>query len=394
LNKNKQKKGQSTAGSAATLLAIIAGLILLYILFLPPQEREELLGSSNASTQASGEEAHGNETLLLEHPGVIEYVAETEVIHNIPSVNLRTEPVSKILKKVLSAEVKRSWFSREDLTINFKAEDLKNLQNIVFSMNIIKGRGELTITLNGEKIYSSDSKLFQPITLDKGSLAEDNVIVVSVSPPGWAFWLSNKYEIKDAQVIAEVIDTSLQESKNTFIVSSSEKNSLKEAFLRFYPSCDKAIGKVVVSLNNHEIYSAVPDCNVANPSIQISPQYILSGENLLVFKTEKGNYLIDQISIKAKLKESTNPTYFFNIEEDVYNDIINNSTKINLTMEFVDDLEKKEAKIVINGYETGINQYERIYTKRINAYVRKGNNAVEIIPKTTLKILELKVFLW
>lgn len=391
----KNKKVQASAGAAATLLAIIAGLILLYILFLPPAERESLLGDNNTAT-SEGEEVTDNESiLLLENPGVIEYVKETEAIHNIPSINLFSEPVSKVLRKQASAIAKRSWFSREDIVLNFKADDLKYIQNVLLSMRIQKAVGEMTITLNGEKIYSGATQNFQPISIEKSLLADDNNLVISVNPPGWRFWDSNKYVINDIQIIAEVLDVSRQESKNTFIITSTEKNSMKEAYLKFVADCETGkVGKLQILINNHEIYSAVPDCDGLNPNIGINPSYLLSGENLLVFKAEKGNFLIDQISVKVKLKEMVHPTYFFNIDDDVYKNIIQNKTRINLTMEFVNDIDTKEAKIIINGIETGLQQEERIFTKKINNFIKKGNNAIEIIPKTTLKILELKVFLW
>ena len=48
-NKKAQQEGGGT--KAAALVAIIAGLVLLYILFLPPSEREKLLDNKTAEKQ-------------------------------------------------------------------------------------------------------------------------------------------------------------------------------------------------------------------------------------------------------------------------------------------------------------------------------------------------------
>ena len=63
-----EKRGQSGTG-AATLVLIIGGLIILYILFLPADVREELLeGNDSEDGRFDGEE---NLTLIHEEPHIL-----------------------------------------------------------------------------------------------------------------------------------------------------------------------------------------------------------------------------------------------------------------------------------------------------------------------------------
>ena len=50
--KKRGKKAQASGGSAATFVALLAALILLYVLFLPPSDREALLGENYSSSDS------------------------------------------------------------------------------------------------------------------------------------------------------------------------------------------------------------------------------------------------------------------------------------------------------------------------------------------------------
>lgn len=60
-------------------------------------------------------------------------------------------------------------------------------------------------------------------------------------------------------------------------------------------------------------------------------------------------------------------------------------------MEFVDDGEKKQAQLNVNGKFDAINQIDPEYEKDITTLVREGNNYVEIKPFTELNIVKLTI---
>jgi hypothetical protein len=72
------------AQSATALVAVVAGIIILYILFLPPAEREALLNDNETEGSSNGETSNGNNlTLLLEKPNRLEYLKNDKYDHNL-----------------------------------------------------------------------------------------------------------------------------------------------------------------------------------------------------------------------------------------------------------------------------------------------------------------------
>ncbi|MBU0536142.1 MAG: hypothetical protein KKE20_04200, partial [Nanoarchaeota archaeon] len=233
----------------------------------------------------------------------------------------------------------------------------------------------------------------EPIELPKRYLKDENYIDVSVSGVGWKFWRTNEYELENIKITGSITDKSSQESKVTFQVSSTEKNNLNRVFIKFFPECDvKKVAPLQVFLNNNQLFSSVPDCGITR-SLEISPHYLLSDENILIFRTAEGKYLIDNLIVKSELKELTYPTYYFEINKTIHNDILDGDLDAILYLLFVDDLEKKKAELVINTHKAGLDTYDSEYDLNINPYIREGSNVVEIRPKNTLDIVEIKVVL-
>src|SRR3990172_8136928 len=86
-NQKDSQKAQASGTGAAALVAIIGGLIVIYILVLPPAEREKIL-SDQEGTSIGGAKtkvtAKINETLLVETPGRLDFLEEEEIEHLVP----------------------------------------------------------------------------------------------------------------------------------------------------------------------------------------------------------------------------------------------------------------------------------------------------------------------
>ena len=75
----KKRNGQSGSG-AATLVAVIALLIVLYILFLPPDVRKDLLEEESDGPGGTGTGSGRVVTnLLTDHPGRLEQIDKLEI---------------------------------------------------------------------------------------------------------------------------------------------------------------------------------------------------------------------------------------------------------------------------------------------------------------------------
>ena len=219
----------------------------------------------------------------------------------------------------------------------------------------------------------------------------------SVSSVGYKFWKTNEYSLDDIKIVGDITDKSKQESRNIFTLTGTELSNIDGAHLRFVPYCrsEANVGVLDVFLNNRELFSAVPVCE--DPYKQEIPLGILdSGENRIIFRTNKGSYSVEQIRVKFEEKDIKTTVYYFEVNQSVIDEIEDGEKDIILTIEFVDDEKNKRADININDRLFTIDQEKRIFTKTLNDdddpnYIKEGNNFIEIRPRTMLDIVEIKV---
>ncbi len=394
--KRKAQLTNPNPQSMIALLIFIIGLVLvMYILFLPPEDRADLL-EQNRTGSADGEKDDVT-IIMTKEPGRISNIAEEEIVQDIPSFSLFTRTDAGVIEEYDSIDIQKSLFEEVKRNLTFKINDPENTDNIILSFNAPKRDGELTIKLNGVVILSREipTSSPSPITLQKSLLKEDNSLVFSVSGPGIEFWKSNKYSLENIKVSADFTDKSSQENKQSVFVTEQEKDNLESFELRFIANCRELdVGPMEIYLNKRLIYSSVPDCGSKIEVPPVDALRVREGENDLLFRTEKGNYLLYRIETKLTLKEPLFPTYFFSIDDEQFENIDNDDADINLTVLFPNSEEKKRGKILVNDYFMEIETYDTLYERKINDFVREGNNAVEIQAKSEkLDILELQVLL-
>ena len=319
------------ATGAATLVAIIGISIVLYIVLIPPEARQELLsdkpysvlpGQENPSQEIVERELI-NKTLVLENIGEVDYVKQRDIEHNIPAVNLYTRTGGSLIKEVNSLYVKNTLFSEELKSVDFSLKDVSNTENVLLNFLVKQGVGRLIIKLNGFEIFNNEISTIniKPIQISKDILRNDNALEFAVESPGFLFWKVNEYNIEKISVTGDVTDISKREASGIFHVEPEEKTNVEKAVLEFYPDCDvKKAGRLTVSLNNREIYTGVPDCNFLNK--QEFPESLLeSGSNVVSLFAESGDYYVDNIKVKVDLEEPENFIYYFNLDEDFFNEI-------------------------------------------------------------------------
>lgn len=390
----KKTKAQASGGSAAVLILVIAALIVIYILFLPPKDRQELLGENVTDEDGSGS-INASNVLLLEHPGRLDVLAKKEIEHTLPSVNLFTKTESSVLESRRSLYTKNAWFDRTDSNITFDLKDVSNSKNIQLVFNAKQYSGRLMLKLNGYEVFNEEiaTPSVPPVSLPSRLLQESNVIEVSVSSVGWRFWRTNEYMLENLQISADITDVSTRQAQEVFQVGSTEKNNLDRVFVKFFAECDtKTAGVLEVILNNNRVFSSVPDCGTAR-TLEISPHYLLSNENTLIFRADRGQFLIDNILVKSELKELIPPTYYFELNDSEYQSVIDKSRDVKLYLDFPDDVSTKRAEIVSNTHVRGMDTEESSYSVVISQFVKQGNNVILIRPKETLDVVNLKVML-
>lgn len=394
---NKGKRGQQDAGQAAVLVLIMLIAIVLYVLLVPGPVREDLLRDNDTETTTPGSTTTTTtqNILLEEHPGTIYIISQREFTHDIPSFNLFKTTDSEELKRVNPFYISTTLFGRRTRKITFELANPELTHNVMLSFAVSNPKGILMIALNNNLIFESKLQNYnvEPVMLDPEFLGKTNVLEFSVSGVGGQFWDKNEYSIENLRIIADITDISRRETSSTFLVTKTEKENAEKLFIKFNPNCEPtAVGNLYVDINDKTVFSGVPDCGILNVH-ELSPNALIEGENALSFRTDKGSYLVDLITIETKLKENPAPVYYFELSEDNYKKAIRDEYKLNLTLEFVDDKEFKDGTVTINGKDASIYTKERIWAKTIDPFIQLGQNSLKLTPKDTMEIVSLKLTL-
>jgi len=378
--------------NAAILIAVIAGLIILYILFLPDAEREALL--ENKSIKKITDNDDEDETILLrEFPGRLDII-EGLKDKQIPNIFLFETKNAKEIERINPFIVRNGVFDTKSKTTTFNIDNLENTDNVILSFKAKKHEGILEIKLNNEIVFESDitSETVAPIRLKRSLLSNQNTLEFSVSSVGFRFWKTNEFRLEDAKIIGDITDRSKQESRNLFTLTGEELSNIEEADLRFVPYCGNVadVGVLDIEINNRNIFSAVPICE--DPYRQTIPLGILdSGTNRIIFRTNKGSYSVEQIKIEFEEEDIETKVYFFEVNQSQIDEIDDNDKDAILRIEFVDDEENKRADLNINNRLSTIDQEEKFFTKNLNDFIKEGNNFIEIRPRTLINVVELRV---
>ncbi|MEK6983811.1 MAG: hypothetical protein AABX33_04520 [Nanoarchaeota archaeon] len=385
-----QKKAQSGI-NAAVLVAIIAGLIILYIIFLPASEREKLVGEEKSKT-AKGEKE--SDMLLKSFPGLLTTSKNLEDEKSIPNIFLVETTNAKELEKINPFIVRNGWFDKKTKKFNFELENHENTDNVVVSFTAKKRKGILTIKLNDAVIFENElaSEVIEPVKLDKSLLKKANFLEFSVSSVGARFWTTNEYSLENAKIIGDITDATRQQSTNLFTLSEPELKNMDKATLKFIPYCGNVndVGALDIFINDKKLFSSVPVCD--NAYKQSLPKSVLNeDENNIVFKTNKGSYSVEQIKISLEFKEPTTKTYFFEINESIFKKIRNTDEDAELTIKFIDDKKEKRLKLDINGNFETVETEKGSFTKNIDSRIVEGNNYIKLVPFEDLEVVELKV---
>ncbi len=378
--------------NAAILVAIIAAVIIIYILFLPTEDRKDLL---EEESEYKGKSVSKEEviTLLSENVGRLDPVGRVRD-KDIPNVNIFERTDSKVLDTVNPIYIRNGWFDKRVKIIMFTIDDLDNTENVVLSFSAPKRKGVLSIKLNGELIYEYDinSLNVNPIKLKKSLLMENNELEFSVSGVGAKFWTTNEYALENVNIIGDITDLSRQESQNVFILTDTEYSNLEKAEIRFIPYCSTVtkVGILDVFVNNRNIFSAVPVCNDRYKQ-EIPLSALSAGQNKVIFRTGKGSYSVEQIKLSFEEKDVPEAVYYFEVNSSTFEDIEDDEYDSFVRIEFVDDKDTKRLDLNINDHLVRIDQEKKEYSKNIDDWIEEGNNFIKITPKTTLDIVEVKV---
>ncbi|MFT4303231.1 MAG: hypothetical protein ACMXYG_01585 [Candidatus Woesearchaeota archaeon] len=314
--------------AAPNLIIAIAVLVLLYILFLPPEDRAALLGDEPTTVTVPGMPTQPNivryaqrHSVLTETPGNIDFAALNQLEIPLNSFTLFMTTNAEVIEEFNPIYIKNGLGDKTTKNLTFRLNNLQNTENVQLSFSAPKREGVLHIKLNGNTIYQYDVQTINPtpIRIKKELLNIENTLEFSVSEVGWRFWQTNEYAIEKIKIIADVTDTSRQQSMNTFFLSQTQGENIERAVLRFHPQCRISdVGVLTIRLNDRTVFSGIPDCGSLN-FVEFAPNMVFIGRNKIDFLTDKGTYLIDLINVKLDFKDNEIPVYYFDLEPHIFN---------------------------------------------------------------------------
>jgi len=389
----RTKRGQSAAG-AAVLIAIIAVLIVGFVVLIPPQERAKLLDEKPTSNNSLVVPGVVEKKLLSVSPGRIDYLVQKEIEHSIPVVNIYTRTEAKVLAEKNVVYAKKGVFSEQTDVLTVSVPDLVHTKNLLLSLDIKNVEGKLLVLVNGESVFNDEVKpgSLAPISIPQNLIQEKNTVVFAASSPGFAFWRTNEVSLQNIKVVADVTSVESQSSRNIFLVSETEFKNLEKVVLKFQPSCKfEEVGLLDININNKLVYSGIPDCDLSMVPIEFSPDILHQGENEVVFGTEKGDYLLAHVVVESELREVEFPTYYFDLSYEEYRDVKDEDKRVRVSLYFVDVVARKFGDLEFNGYLRYFDTKEVSFVLDLSEDVVQGTNAIKIKPRKTLEVRELRI---
>jgi hypothetical protein len=368
------------------LIILVAILMILYIIVMPPCDRCLILGE-DCEEECENELLKG--VLLRVSPGDLDLEDGDKITHTLESVDLFIHDEPEINTLSNSLNIKNGLFGELDQELEFSLSDADTLDKLSLSFAVIESKGNLILTLNGKQIFNQkiSKNRIETIELPKEYLEESNKIRLQVSPPGLVFWSSNKYYLKDIKLRKEFELIHSSEVLD-FSISSSERNSITNSELDFFIFCNGELGEsniMKISLNNHLVFSKLIACMSEEYNIELDEEDFESGVNELRFSVTGGDYLISGIEITNEVEGRVYPSYTFYVRNEVYED----AADYYLMLEMFGN--RKRADIIVNDETIRLNTDTTFAEFDISRMVKKGNNFVEIRPDTDFSIDELKV---
>ncbi len=391
------KKG-STAVDISTFVILLALFIVLYVILLPPGDREALLETGESSSSAAGgvDVEEGAKVLLSESPGpVFAYSKNVQ--------NLKLEPVHLYVKDdtvqqnlVKSLAVSRNLLKDSYKNIMFSIDDAGKLKQAKLFLAVSESRGQLTIKLNGNIVFqgvlTSD---MLPIELPKEYLKASNTLAFSVNLPAAAeFYKSNYYLLQDIKLV-RVESVKNTEASRVFFVDT-EAGAVKKAELGYSINCNalEPRGSLSIKLNSRLVSRDVVFCDFHDEIKLPLDKSSLSadGRNLLLFSIDKGDYNLDMVSARVETGKATYPSYTFDVDTESYNAIKKGEKKLYLKFK-LRDTGRKKAALSVQDSEFSFDTSASEYSKDISGMVDDGANYVKIVPKEDFEIVNMKAVL-
>ncbi len=377
----KNKNASFLARHSAIIVFILAGLILSYILAIPPSERIKLLGSNQTIEEDTPDSV--NESVFLdENIGNLKPISEPYQRHSLPSSRIRTRTSLETIFSISGESIVNNLFENRFARYSFSLE--KDYEQLELSFEVDQDV-KLNIFFNNYTLHRGEVSrgLFRINVDDYMFRKGTNLIEISVDDVGWNIFESNNADLKNIKLFGRFLDKEQSQYKSSFSIEGDEINYIESSRFHFHVDCISE-GNLNVEVNDNNIYDAYPVCDGRN-RLDVPVDDLRRGKNEVIMESTGDLYLTDMY-IENKLNETEIKQHLFSLSsEDIENDIF-------LNIEFAPSTDEKVADVSINGAKRHLDTYNDFWERNITSIVSKGTNFIEIHPYIEMDVIRLKVY--
>jgi hypothetical protein len=382
------KKGEATtAGNVATLIALIALFMVVYLLLLPQEDRDQLLFGNESRPRLNGVDFEDG-VLLSEFVGKLIPGESPQIItHDIANANLFTNEETGLITLSDSVLVTRSLFGSNERKLFFNVDNSDDFLKAEIYMIVDSGSGNLIMKLNGNEFYNKEVRSGQiKAEIPLAYLSDNNELELSIGGFG-----SKTYQLRDLRLRKQA-EVKNRVARRTFSIADEEKARMDRAVMRYSVFCNRNEDKTLkMFLNEKVLFSDVPFCNLKEEVIEIAPHYFDNGVNTLDFETE-GDYVVEGIRIKTFAGREETPDYFFSLDTEDYTDVRRGIRNIIAVFEFSVLDDRKVFNMEINDNEIEVDTTDDLFLFVLNDYIEQ-ENLIKLDAKNSFEILEFKIAL-
>ena len=199
-------------------------------------------------------------------------------------------------------------------------------------------------------------------------------------------------EEKDSGVIFEEIQN--KDAETSFYVSEDELTDLKSARFDYFVFCSSSerVKQLSIFANEGLISSGTPVCDQFS-SVSIPEEYLKKGTNLLKFKMDEGDLIIERGEVGLELKSKKQLTYTFTLKGDDYWDVFDDRSMVFLTLAFSEISKNSYVDVFVNGNLINVGVDDGVYRDDISNFIKEGKNVLMLIPSGNFEIESLVVSL-
>lgn len=391
-----KKKGQETAVNATYLILVIALLIVAYILLLPESEKEKFAGPPTELVTPPAKESpifrSGFRVLLTESPGILHPPIDEVFTKPLASVNLFSTVESKLESITSTITVSSSLFGTEEKKVTFRINEQDTIASASLLLFTSDTENRIMIKLNGNEVFNDlPAATNLPIQLPISQLRATNTLEFSVEKP--RLFGTNKAILRNVQLNLKVLRENNREAR-TFILNRAEQATLQGLTLYYVVNCFtvQENGRLLIRLNSQIISDNLIVCDAGEVSLDLPPQDILEGRNILEFEIDRGRYVLERVLIEGSTGQRRIQNYFFTVQlQDIQ--ILNAGARVFLEMQFRNDGLRKIGTIFINGFPVYIDAFSDRFDIEVTDFITDGRNVLRIIPSVPFDVINMNVVL-